>query len=117
MIKNTGTQPSQKIARQSVIGRSLVVSPVNNFYIENTGAISGLSAINQRPLAWLLSGRCYLRTVEYDINDYNWGMSSYGLPPGSQFDLVFTWKREGKSFEGRIDNVSCPDDIHPEPAA
>ncbi len=53
--------------------------------------------------------------VQYDINDYNWGMSSYGLPPGSQFDLLFSWYRNGKKYNGRINNVICAEDIHPDP--
>jgi len=55
--------------------------------------------------------------VEYEINDYNWGMSSYGLPPGSHFDLEFSWYSNGEKFSGKISDVVCPDDIHPEPVA
>ena len=53
--------------------------------------------------------------VQYDINDYNWGMSSYGLPPGSQFDLLISWYRNGKKYNGRINNLICAEDIHPDP--
>lgn len=56
-------------------------------------------------------------TVSYDANDYNWGMTSYGLRPGSHFDLVFSWKVNGKLHHGRINDIACPDDIHPEPTA
>ncbi|HHJ15811.1 MAG TPA: hypothetical protein ENJ80_03850 [Gammaproteobacteria bacterium] len=52
---------------------------------------------------------------EYAPGDYNWGMTSYGLPPGTRFDLDFSWQREGKLFRGRLDGVECPADIHPEP--
>jgi len=53
--------------------------------------------------------------MKYDVNDYNWGMSSYGLPPGSRFDLLFSWTRKGIKYNGKISDVICPDDIHPEP--
>lgn len=52
---------------------------------------------------------------QFDPGDYNWGMTSYGLPPGSSFDLEFTWLRDGKRNQGLIENIECPDDIHPEP--
>ena len=52
---------------------------------------------------------------EFDPGDYNWGMTSYGLPPGSRFDLELNWLRIGEHHHGRIENIECPDDIHPEP--
>ena len=51
----------------------------------------------------------------YAPSDYNWGMTSYGLPPGTHFDLDFSWQREGKQWQGRLNGVECPADIHPEP--
>lgn len=54
-------------------------------------------------------------SINYDVNDYNWGMSSYGLMPGSRFDLQFSWMQAGKSYKGEITNLHCPDDIHPTP--
>ena len=53
----------------------------------------------------------------YAPDDYNWGMTSYGLKPGARFDLRFTWHRNGRQFEGVLRNVDCPADIHPEPDA
>lgn len=116
MIKNTGTQPSQKISAtisdwQVVSGESskklLHRKYWRNLWLERNQSQSARVAFE-----WSLLPE----SVEYDINDYNWGMSSYGLPPGSQFDLIFSWKSQGKIFEGRIDNVICADDIHLEPA-
>lgn len=52
---------------------------------------------------------------EYQSQDYNWGMTAYGLPPGSEFDLVFHWQRGDKQFTRRIENIECAPDIHPEP--
>jgi hypothetical protein len=52
---------------------------------------------------------------EYAPDDYNWGMTSYGLPPGSEFDLVFAWHRGEQNFGGQIAGIECAPDIHPEP--
>ncbi len=55
-------------------------------------------------------------SIQYDVNDYNWGMSSYGLPPGSRFDLLFSWTRKEIKYNRKIPDVICPDDIHPDPS-
>jgi hypothetical protein len=52
----------------------------------------------------------------YAPGDYNWGMTSYGLPPDRHFDLVFTWHRNGQRLEGKIGDIQCAPDIHPEPS-
>jgi hypothetical protein len=54
--------------------------------------------------------------IRYDANDYNWGMTSYGLAPGSRFDLQFSWQINGKQYYGQIKNVVCPQDVHRGPA-
>jgi len=51
----------------------------------------------------------------YEAKDYNWGMTAYGLPPGSMFDLEFRWSRGGEHYTRRIDGIRCPPDVHPEP--
>lgn len=51
----------------------------------------------------------------YEPDDYNWGMTSYGLPPGTRFDLEFNWRRNDRNETGVIRDVVCPADIHPEP--
>ena len=50
----------------------------------------------------------------YTPGDYNWGMTSYGLEPGKTFDLDFSWKREGRVFQGHLKGVECAPDIHPD---
>lgn len=51
----------------------------------------------------------------YRPEDYNWGMTSFGLEPGAHFDLDFSWERDGIPQQGRLVGVQCPDDLHPEP--
>ncbi|MGM0680591.1 MAG: hypothetical protein ACQESY_12100 [Pseudomonadota bacterium] len=50
---------------------------------------------------------------KYAAGDYNWGMTVYGLAPGSTFDLEFSWSRGDKQYTRRIDGIECPPDIHP----
>lgn len=52
----------------------------------------------------------------YESKDFNWGMTVYGLSPGSKFDLEFSWYRGENRFSRRIDNIECPPDIHPNPS-
>jgi len=52
---------------------------------------------------------------EYAAGDYNWGMTAYGLPPGSEFDLEFSWQRGDQRYTRRINGIKCPPDIHPQP--
>ena len=52
---------------------------------------------------------------KYAAGDYNWGMTAYGLPPGSEFDLEFSWQRGDQHYTRRINGIECPPDIHPQP--
>lgn len=40
--------------------------------------------------------------------DWNQGMSTYGLPAGSRFDVLYRWRQNGKLHEGVLRNVQCP---------
>lgn len=42
--------------------------------------------------------------------DYNWGMISFGLPPGTAFDLQLFWKQDGLSQSAWINQIKCPED-------
>jgi hypothetical protein len=53
----------------------------------------------------------------YQPADYNWGMTSFGLQPGTRFDLDFFYEREGTRNAARLEGVECPADVHPEPPA
>ncbi len=43
----------------------------------------------------------------FEPGDYNWGMTSYGLPPGSTFDLVLRIELDGRPLEARIPDLEC----------
>lgn len=53
----------------------------------------------------------------YGPGDYNWGMSVFGLAPGTEFDLDVVWQQNGERRTVRLNGVRCAPDIHPQPDA
>ncbi len=49
----------------------------------------------------------------FEPGDYNWGMSAYGLPPGSRFDLHLVVHIDGKVVEVELPGIECPRDAEP----
>jgi len=47
---------------------------------------------------------------EYQIGDWNMGMTLYPLPLGSEFDLRFVWWSGGQRFEAMLHGVRCATD-------
>ena len=43
----------------------------------------------------------------YQPSDYNWGMISLALPPGSKFDLEIRWSMTGKPKTTMLKNLEC----------
>ena len=52
---------------------------------------------------------------EYLAADYNWGMSSYPLPHGANFDLNVVWFIDGQKNQTTISNIQCAKDIELSP--
>ncbi len=50
----------------------------------------------------------------YNPGDYNWGMTTFNLHPGSRFDLTMTWRQAGRKKSATIHAIQCAPDIHPE---
>ena len=48
---------------------------------------------------------------EFLADDYNWGMTAFGLPPGAVFDLDLTWQVNGKAHTARIAAIECAPDV------
>ncbi len=46
----------------------------------------------------------------YDVGDWNMGMTTFTLPPGSRFDLKFVWREGDKQREAVITGVRCATD-------
>lgn len=51
----------------------------------------------------------------YQPGDYNWGMSSFNLDPGTRFKLTVVWRQFGKQHKYLIDGIQCAEDINPQP--
>ncbi|WP_198266002.1 hypothetical protein [sulfur-oxidizing endosymbiont of Gigantopelta aegis] len=48
---------------------------------------------------------------QFDVKgDYNWGMISFGLKPGANFDLQVFWQVGEKRFSQWIRGIDCPED-------
>jgi len=48
---------------------------------------------------------------EYLPGDYNWGLTAYGIPPGSTFDLAVTWQEGEVQHRGDIKGIVCAPDV------
>ncbi|BAN69315.1 hypothetical protein [endosymbiont of unidentified scaly snail isolate Monju] len=46
----------------------------------------------------------------FEPGDYNWGMSAYGLAPGSRFDLRLVMHIGGQPVEALLPGIECPRD-------
>ncbi len=46
----------------------------------------------------------------YPRGDYNWGMISFNLPPGTRFDLLLSWHERQQHRQGIIKGLVCPED-------
>ncbi len=53
----------------------------------------------------------------YGPGDYNWGMSVFGLAPGTEFDLDVVWHQRGERRSVRVKGMRCAPDSHPQPVA
>jgi hypothetical protein len=48
---------------------------------------------------------------EFLADDYNWGMTAFGLPPGAVFDLDLVWQENGTARTVRIAAIECAPDV------
>ena len=49
----------------------------------------------------------------YATGDWNMGMTTYALPPGSRFDLRFVWREGDKRREAVLSGVRCAAEARP----
>jgi len=48
---------------------------------------------------------------EFLPGDYNWGLTAYGIQPGSVFDLEVSWQEDGSPRTGNITGIVCTPDV------
>ena len=135
-------EDADRIARACVFqtifrndGRQPIEYNLDDWSLTTTGITTGATTQDKRPVqtrqrwdrvwaqrqtaqaARIAFRWSLLPTVQqFKPGDYNWGMSSYGLPPGSRFDLTLTLKINGKPVEGHIPAVICPPETTNAPA-
>ncbi len=47
---------------------------------------------------------------QFDPSDYNWGMTTFGLPPGSRFDLSLQWRVDEQPRQALIESMICAEE-------
>ena len=45
--------------------------------------------------------------MTFDTGDWAQGFTTVRLPPGSRFDLVYSWRHHGKRYTGTFKNLVC----------
>ena len=48
---------------------------------------------------------------QFLTDDYNWGMTAIGLPPGSVFDLDVVWQEDEEPRSARVNGIECAPDV------
>lgn len=46
-------------------------------------------------------------TMTFDTGDWAQGFTTVHLPPGSRFDLIYSWRHHGKRYTGKFENLVC----------
>jgi len=54
---------------------------------------------------------------QYLPGDYNWGMTTYNLPPGQRFDLTLVWYENEQRRSAVITDIQCAPDVQISPPA
>jgi hypothetical protein len=55
-------------------------------------------------------------TMTFDTGDWAQGFTTVHLPPGSRFDLIYSWRHHGKRYTGKLENLVCAPEqapVHP----
>ncbi len=52
-------------------------------------------------------------TASFDTGDWAQGFTTVKLPPGSHFDLLYSWRHHGKRYRGKMENLVCAPDKPP----
>ncbi len=53
---------------------------------------------------------------EYKPSDFNWGMTTYPLPHGAEFNLKIKWKENGVTQHAVVKDMQCAKDIYIAPS-
>jgi hypothetical protein len=112
IIRNKGTSGA----------RSLVAVDLTTWRIRHDGMAQGLKLKEPWLDSWSEAGvgqaarlafqwAMFPTRQEFMPGDYNWGMTAYGLSPGSVFDLLVVWQHHGVTDSGWIRGIECAPDV------
>ena len=51
---------------------------------------------------------------EFAVGDWQQGFTTIDLPRETEFDLIYKWKLDGKSYSGILENLKCAPETIPE---
>jgi hypothetical protein len=82
------------------------------YYVDAEGNNHHLKTKSQWMEEWKQAGVPFMWSMlpdeqDFDVGDWNQGFTTVDLPRESAFDLIFTWTTGGKSYQGRIDDLTC----------
>lgn len=46
-------------------------------------------------------------SMTFDSGDWAQGFTTVRLPPGTHFDLIYSWRHHGKRYHGKMENLVC----------
>lgn len=69
-----------------------------------------------RPAQLAFEWAIYPTRQMYQSGDYNWGMATFNLKPGTVFDLKVVWRQHGSVHAETIHGIQCAQDIAVNPA-
>ncbi len=112
IVRNSGKSGS---------GQAVLID-LGQWRMQHKGKVSGLKLKEEWLASWsdedaspaaklVIRWGMFPTQQEYLPGDYNWGLTTYGIPPGSVFDLTVTWQEDGKSRSGEIKNIVCTPDV------
>jgi hypothetical protein len=112
IIRNTGTPDAG----------SPVAIDLETWRIRHDGAESGVKLKESWLASWpeatvgqaarlAFQWALFPTRQEFLPGDYNWGMTAYGLPAGSIFDLLVVWRSGGLADSGWIRGIECTPDV------
>lgn len=46
--------------------------------------------------------------ITLEVGDWVQGFTTPKIPPGTRFDLIYSWRHHGKTYTGKLENLACP---------
>jgi hypothetical protein len=91
-------------------------------YITPDGARHPVKTKSQWVSEWRDRGLAFMWTLlpdaqDFAVGDWNQGFTTIDLPPGSRFDLFYTWHLDGEPHSAVIEGMQCAPEVLPNAAS